>query len=73
MQRELTICGRTDADAKTDPDRFSKFWIDNAIRMMIDLQINRQPQGQGALVFCWWIACLSDAIGAAYLRRKPLL
>ncbi|KAG9048054.1 hypothetical protein FS837_000882 [Tulasnella sp. UAMH 9824] len=59
--------------AKTDVDRFSKFWVDNAIRMMIDLQVNRQPQGQGALVFCWWIACLSDAIGAAYLRRKPLL
>ncbi|KIO24240.1 hypothetical protein M407DRAFT_26355 [Tulasnella calospora MUT 4182] len=59
--------------AKTDADRFSKFWVDNAIRMMIDLQVNRQPQGQGALVFCWWIACLSDAIGAAYLRRKPLL
>ncbi|KAG8951739.1 hypothetical protein FRC04_005760 [Tulasnella sp. 424] len=59
--------------SKMDPDRFSKFWVDNAIRMMIDLQVNRQPQGQGALIFCWWIACLSDAIGAAYLRRKPLL
>ncbi len=40
---------------------------------MLDLQINRQPDERGTLVFCWWIACLSDAIGSAYLRRKPLL
>ncbi|KAG8904857.1 hypothetical protein FRB99_001063 [Tulasnella sp. 403] len=59
--------------AKSDPDRYSKFWVDNAIRLMLDLQINRQPEGQGTLIFCWWIACLSDAIGAAYLRRKPIL
>ncbi|KAG9024323.1 hypothetical protein FRB95_011644 [Tulasnella sp. JGI-2019a] len=59
--------------AKTDSNRYSKFWVDSAIRLMLDLQINRQPEGQGTLVFCWWIACLSDAIGSAYLRRKPML
>ncbi|KAG8852103.1 hypothetical protein FRB96_008904 [Tulasnella sp. 330] len=76
---------KTDPNRKNDDDTkasissrktftgYSKFWVDSAIRLMLELQINRQPEGQGTLVFCWWIACLSDAIGSAYLRRKPLL
>ncbi len=23
------------------------------------------------MIFAWWMACLSDAYGAAYYRRKP--
>lgn len=25
------------------------------------------------MIFAWWMACLSDAYGAAYYRRKPAL
>jgi hypothetical protein len=28
---------------------------------------------RGSMVFAWWMACLCDAFGAAYYRRKPLL
>jgi hypothetical protein len=66
--------------AKSDPDRFNLFWTSSAIRLMMDMQINRrsviseaQEKGQETLVFCWWIACLSDAIGSAYLKRKPMV
>ncbi|KAG8961186.1 hypothetical protein FRC03_005692 [Tulasnella sp. 419] len=74
---------------KDDPDRFNCFWIHSAIKLMQELGVNKKsvmydasnaddsPFGDGprpsSLVFCWWVACLSDAVGSAYLKKKPAL
>lgn len=31
----------------------------------------QDPEARGTMIFAWWMACLSDAYGAAYYRRKP--
>jgi hypothetical protein len=31
------------------------------------------PDVRGTMIFAWWMACISDAYGSAYHRRKPLL
>ncbi|KAH9999601.1 hypothetical protein BJV74DRAFT_877006 [Russula compacta] len=59
--------------------RFRGFWLTSAIRQLFDLQINHKsvisniqdPEARGTMIFAWWMACLSDAYGAAYYRRKP--
>ncbi|KAF8490785.1 hypothetical protein F5888DRAFT_1620637 [Russula emetica] len=58
---------------------FRGFWLTSAIRQLFDLQINHKsvisniqdPEARGTMIFAWWMACLSDAYGAAYYRRKP--
>ncbi|KZT09351.1 uncharacterized protein LAESUDRAFT_756976 [Laetiporus sulphureus 93-53] len=57
------------------------FWIGSAIRMLLELQINRKsvmvniqdPEERGTMVFAWWMACIAEAYGSAYYRRKPML
>jgi len=49
------------------------------IRLGAHIQINHKsvisniqdPEARGTMIFAWWMACLSDAYGAAYYRRKP--
>ncbi|KAI0301161.1 hypothetical protein B0F90DRAFT_1911917 [Multifurca ochricompacta] len=61
------------------PSLFPRFWLTSAIRQLFDLQINHKsvisniqdPEARGTMIFAWWMACLSDAYGAAYYRRKP--
>lgn len=31
------------------------------------------PEMRGTMIFGWWMACISDAYGSAYHRRKPIL
>ncbi|KAI0061481.1 hypothetical protein BV25DRAFT_1916847 [Artomyces pyxidatus] len=58
---------------------FRGFWLTSAIRQLFELQINHKstisniqdPEHRGTMIFAWWMACLSDAYGAAYYRRKP--
>ncbi|KAI0269919.1 hypothetical protein BC834DRAFT_863954 [Gloeopeniophorella convolvens] len=62
-----------------DASGFRGFWLTSAIRQLFDLQINHKsvisniqdPEARGTMIFAWWMACLSDAYGAAYYRRKP--
>jgi hypothetical protein len=64
-----------------DPTGFQGFWIHHALRHLLDLQYNHRStmlsiqdvEFRGSMVFAWWMACLCDAFGAAYYRRKPLL
>ncbi|KAH9985531.1 hypothetical protein BJV77DRAFT_1071377 [Russula vinacea] len=62
-----------------DASGFRGFWLTSAIRQLFDLQINHKSvisniqdsEARGTMIFAWWMACLSDAYGAAYYRRKP--
>ncbi|KAH9955162.1 hypothetical protein BC827DRAFT_1238625 [Russula dissimulans] len=62
-----------------DASGYRGFWLTSAIRQLFDLQINHKsvisniqdPEARGTMIFAWWMACLSDAYGAAYYRRKP--
>ncbi|THH09267.1 hypothetical protein EW146_g8729 [Bondarzewia mesenterica] len=64
-----------------DASGYRGFWLTSAIRQLFDLQINHKsvisniqdPEARGTMIFAWWMACLSDAYGAAYYRRKPAL
>lgn len=31
----------------------------------------QDPEARGTMIFAWWMACLADAYGSAYYRRKP--
>ena len=33
----------------------------------------QDPEARGTMIFAWWMACLADAYGSAYYRRKPLV
>ncbi|KAF7985507.1 hypothetical protein HWV62_3717 [Athelia sp. TMB] len=64
-----------------DPQGYHGFWLTCAIRHLLHLQINHKsvminiqdPDERGTMIFAWWMACLADAYGAVYYRRKPLL
>ncbi|KAI0042472.1 hypothetical protein FA95DRAFT_1590767 [Auriscalpium vulgare] len=64
-----------------DGSGYRGFWLTSAIRQLFELQINHKsvistiqdPESRGTMIFAWWMACLSDAYGAAYYRRKPQL
>ncbi|KAL0960646.1 hypothetical protein HGRIS_005674 [Hohenbuehelia grisea] len=64
-----------------DPQGFHGFWLTAATRHLLDLGINHKsvmsniqdPEARGTMIFAWWMTCLSDAYGAAYYRRKPVL
>jgi hypothetical protein len=32
-----------------------------------------EPERRNTMVYAWWMACLADAFGSAYFRRKPML
>ncbi|KAF8272856.1 hypothetical protein EI94DRAFT_1769658 [Lactarius quietus] len=62
-----------------DTSGYRGFWLTCAIRQLFDLQINHKsvisniqdPEARGTMIFAWWMACLSDAYGSTYYRRKP--
>ncbi|KAA1469750.1 hypothetical protein DENSPDRAFT_641934 [Dentipellis sp. KUC8613] len=62
-----------------DSSGFRGFWLQSAIRQLFELQINHKsvisniqdPEARGTMIFAWWMACLADAYGATYYRRKP--
>ncbi|KAL1743631.1 hypothetical protein HDZ31DRAFT_74770 [Schizophyllum fasciatum] len=64
-----------------DSTAFHGFWLRAAVQHLLHLRINhkatlaaiRDPDARGTMVFAWWMACLSDAYGSAYYRRKPML
>ncbi|KAJ8080689.1 hypothetical protein PM082_017523 [Marasmius tenuissimus] len=60
---------------------FLGFWLTAATRHLLDLQINHKSvaaqipdtEERGTLIFAWWMACICDAFGSLYYRRKPVL
>ncbi|KAF8587579.1 hypothetical protein K439DRAFT_1630576 [Ramaria rubella] len=64
-----------------DPDGYRGFWINSALRHLLHYEINNrsavpvlvEPERRNTMVYAWWIACLGDAFGALYFRRKPML
>jgi hypothetical protein len=57
------------------------FWTTVAIRHLLELRCNHMRTilavedelRRGALLFAWWLACLSDSMGALFWRQKPVL
>lgn len=49
------------------------FWIRTLVQINHKSVISniQDPEARGTMIFAWWMACLSDAYGAAYYRRKP--
>ncbi|TRM63963.1 hypothetical protein BD626DRAFT_493337 [Schizophyllum amplum] len=64
-----------------DPTAFHGFWLRAAIHHLLELRVNHKAtilaitvdDMRGTMLFAWWMACLADAYGSAYYRRKPLL
>ncbi|KAL1713034.1 hypothetical protein EV715DRAFT_212549 [Schizophyllum commune] len=64
-----------------DPDAFHGFWLRAAVGHLMGLRVNykstllgiQDGDARGTMVFAWWMACLADAYGSAYYRRKPML
>ncbi|KAI5896651.1 uncharacterized protein SCHCODRAFT_02615463 [Schizophyllum commune H4-8] len=64
-----------------DPEAFHGFWLRAAIGHLMGLRVNykstllgiQDRDARGTMVFAWWMACLADAYGSAYYRRKPML
>ncbi|KZW00922.1 hypothetical protein EXIGLDRAFT_719996 [Exidia glandulosa HHB12029] len=64
-----------------DPDGCRAFWLNCAIRHLMDLHINNRatvlsiPDAdlRCTMVFSFWMACFADAYSAVYFRRKPVL
>lgn len=64
-----------------DPTGFHGFWLTAATHHLLDLQINHKStmsqipdvEARGTMIFAWWMACICDAYGSAYYRRKPVL
>ncbi|EDR13813.1 uncharacterized protein LACBIDRAFT_309226 [Laccaria bicolor S238N-H82] len=64
-----------------DPNGYHGFWLTAATRHLLDLNINHKsvmatildPESRGTMIFAWWMACICDAYGSAYYRRKPIL
>lgn len=56
-------------------------WVSSAIRLLLDLQINRSrtvvaitdEQERGSSLFAWWLAALSDAHCGMIFRTMPLM
>ncbi|KAF8311058.1 hypothetical protein DL93DRAFT_2061489 [Clavulina sp. PMI_390] len=68
------------------PTGIKCFWINAGIRHLLELGVNHHPSdpipaGQhtgdpddwSCMVFCWWLACISDALCSLYFHKKPLL
>jgi len=64
-----------------EPNGFHGFWLRSAVRHLLDLQINHKsvmttisdPESRGTMIFAWWMACICDAYGSVYYRRKAML
>ena len=62
---ELQVCNAFFALAEGCNERHGQINHKSVISNIQD------PEARGAMIFAWWMACLSDSYGSAYYRRQP--